>query len=230
MKHKLAVVTGGGSGTGKEVARRLTAIGVEVSVWGRTEEKLRAAVHERLAVRYEVVDLADAAAVESAARELLRQDTRPSLLVHCAGVWTGGMLGDVGSVELITHLRSIVEGSVNVARAALTVFGEDAGHFVQVAAAAAKSGYPDTALNTLAKRAQDGLQEGLSRELRKGRIKISTIYPDSIADAESESVKSGTAMSYGDVADAVVFAVTASDSMDVEELILTARRSGRWDA
>ena len=82
-------------------------------------------------------------------------------------------------------------------------------------------------LETL-ERALDGLQEGLSKELRDRSIRVSSIYPNSIAAPGSEAVLAGTAMSQVDVASAILFAVNAPDSMDVDELVLTARRTGRW--
>lgn len=229
LEHRIALVTGGGGGTGLEVSRSLTGLGMYVIVWGRSKERLQAAVNAGYAKEIAVVNLGDATAVERAVAALQRSGSIPTLVVHTAGVWTDGALSEVSADDLSAHLSSIIDGSVNVARAALRLFGAGPGHFVQIAAASAKSGYPDTALNTLAKRVQDGLQEGLSRELRASEIRLTTIYPDSIAAAGSELVTSGQAMSYHDVADAVTYAVQASLSVDVDEIVLTARRTGRWD-
>ena len=230
MEHRIALVTGGGGGTGLEVSRSLTGLGMHVIVWGRTEERLQAAVNAGHAKAIAVMDLGNAAAVEQAAAALQRSGSVPTLVVHTVGVWTGGTLREVSADGLSAHLSSVIDASVNAARAALVLFGDGPGHFVQIAAASAKPGYPDTALNMLAKRVQDGLQEGLTRELRAGEIRVTTIYPDSIAAAGSESVNSGYAMSYRDVADAVVYAVQASPTVDVDEIVLTARRTGRWDS
>jgi len=43
---KVAIVTGGGSGIGKEVAIRLVQEGANVVIGGRDENKLQKAVHE----------------------------------------------------------------------------------------------------------------------------------------------------------------------------------------
>jgi NADP-dependent 3-hydroxy acid dehydrogenase YdfG len=228
LQHRVALVTGGAGGTGLEISRSLTELGIHVVVWGRTEERLRAVVNAGHAKEFAVVNLGDAAAVERATTSLQRSGSIPTLVIHTAGVWTAGNLWEVPTDDLRAHLSSVVDGSVYVARAALLLFADGPGHFVQVAAASAKPGYPDTALNTLAKRAQDGLQEGLSHELRASDVRVTTIYPDSIAAAGSELVTSGYAMSYRDVADAVLYALQASLTVDVDEIVLTARRTGRW--
>ncbi|WP_163364880.1 hypothetical protein, partial [Escherichia coli] len=69
-----------------------------------------------------------------------------------------------------------------------------------IAAASAKPGFSDTALNIMAKRAQDGHAEGLIRELRGTPMRVTTIYPDSIGANDSPSVSRGDAISYDDLA------------------------------
>ena len=59
MEHLSAVVIGGGAGTGREVARMLTAQGVAVEVWGHAEEPLVQVVKEGDARSFQVVDIAD---------------------------------------------------------------------------------------------------------------------------------------------------------------------------
>jgi NADP-dependent 3-hydroxy acid dehydrogenase YdfG len=57
---------------------------------------------------------------------------------------------------------------------------------------------------------------------------VTSIYPNAIAPAGSDAVAAGDAMSQVDVASAILFAVNAPDSMDVDELMLTSRNGGRW--
>ena len=228
MDHQSAVVIGGGSGTGREVARMLTAQGVAVEVWGHAEAPLAQVVEEGDARSFQVVDIADPDNIYAAGTRAASGEVPVSLVVHTAGIWTPGDLVDVTPEKVGVHLGVVVAGSVHIARMAVLLFGDDPGHLVQIAAASAKPGFGDTALNKLAKRALDGLQEGLSKELRDRSVRVSSIYPNSIAAPGSEAVLAGTAMSQVDVASAILFAVNAPDSMDVDELVLTARRTGRW--
>jgi NADP-dependent 3-hydroxy acid dehydrogenase YdfG len=229
MIYKTAIVTGGGSGTGREVARKLTEAGVDVEVWGRDEGRLRSAVDEGLAVSHSRVDIGDPDDVTRAFPSTAGRLGPVQVVVHCAGVWTEGNLADVSEVNLSAHILTVISGSVAIARGAVRAFGGNAGHYIQIAAASAKSGYPDTALNTLAKRALDGLHEGLTRELRGADIRLTTIYPDNISASNSPDVEAGTAMTYADVAEAVMFAVRAPKTVDVEEIVLTSRKTGRWE-
>jgi short-subunit dehydrogenase len=85
-----AVVTGGSSGIGLAVARLLVARGFEVELWARGAGRLEAAVADLggqgRGVAGRVCDVADPAAVESAAQAVLRARPTVSLLVGAAGV------------------------------------------------------------------------------------------------------------------------------------------------
>ncbi|MET7378733.1 SDR family oxidoreductase [Streptomyces sp. NPDC005526] len=224
-----ALVTGGGSGTGREVAKRLTAQGVHVTVWGRSAERVRTVVDAGDAAAWRAVDIADPDSVRVGTEALQAERGTVSLVVHCAGIWTPGALGEVDVAVIRQHIDAIVLGSVLVARSAETLIGSEPGQFIHVAAASAKPGFPDTALNTLAKRAQDGLHEGLTRELRGSGLRITAVYPDSVSDEGSASVAAGTAMSYADVADAILYASSCSSTVVPSEITLTARKTGRWE-
>ncbi|MGW9211308.1 SDR family NAD(P)-dependent oxidoreductase [Embleya sp. NPDC055664] len=227
--YRRALVTGGGSGTGREVANRLTAAGMSVTVWGRSAPALEETVRAGGAQEWRSVDVANADAVAAGVAALSADADPVGLVVHCAGIWTPGALHELTVQALRAHLDAVVLGSVLIARATHTLIGDHPGHFVQVAAASAKPGFPDTALNQLAKRAQDGLHEGLTRELRHSAIRVTTIYPDSVAADNSSAVASGSAMSYSDVADAILYAVGSATSVVPSELVLTAPGSGRWE-
>ena len=89
-----ALVTGGGSGIGRAIALRLAADGYDVTIWGRTEQKLQDTIAQLDAtcpgrIHAQVVDIREVDQVDAALAELLnRLDTdRTSLdvLVNNAG-------------------------------------------------------------------------------------------------------------------------------------------------
>jgi NAD(P)-dependent dehydrogenase (short-subunit alcohol dehydrogenase family) len=81
---RTAVVTGGGTGIGKEIARTLAADGLDVTITGRREDVLDKTVAElgRRSVRAVAFDAADPAAIEAA---LPRLPERVDVLVNNAG-------------------------------------------------------------------------------------------------------------------------------------------------
>ena len=74
----------------------------------------------------------------------------------------------------------------------------------------------------ISERAQDGLHEGLVRELAGSGIRFTTVYPDNIRAAGSEAVTSGEAMSYDDVADVIMWVLNASPTVWIQEILMTS--------
>ena len=81
----VAVITGGSSGIGAEVARLLTAGGWRCVLVARGEERLRALADE-LGAEAEVCDVADRAAVDALAERIVARHPRIKLLVNNAGI------------------------------------------------------------------------------------------------------------------------------------------------
>lgn len=88
----VAVVTGGSSGIGAAVARRLTVKGWRCVLVARNRERLRAAAQE-LGAEYEVCDVGDRPAVDRMAATVMERHPGVKLLVNSAGV-SGRTPGD----------------------------------------------------------------------------------------------------------------------------------------
>src|SRR5438552_5346548 len=81
----VAVITGGSSGIGAEVARLLTAAGWRCVLVARGEERLRVLAGE-LGAEAEVCDVGDREAVGALAHRVIARHPRIKLLVNNAGV------------------------------------------------------------------------------------------------------------------------------------------------
>ncbi len=103
MPHfQRAWVTGGSSGIGRALARRLAAAGTEVIVSARNEERLTAVAAE-LGAHPLPLDVTDAAAVEAAVEAIWRAFGPLDLAVLNAGGSVSG--GDKSAAELEANLR-----------------------------------------------------------------------------------------------------------------------------
>ena len=100
LRGDVALITGGGTGLGREIALLLAAEGCDLVLWGRREAPLlavkeeaaaaaTAAGFESLSVRVASVDISDHSAVAAAAEELLGGGGRVDILVSNAGIHLG---------------------------------------------------------------------------------------------------------------------------------------------
>ena len=84
-EERIALVTGGNKGLGRETVRRLREAGHTVYIGARSEERGRVAAEE-LGVGFVRLDVADEGSVAGAAAELGRREGRLDVLVNNAGI------------------------------------------------------------------------------------------------------------------------------------------------
>jgi uncharacterized oxidoreductase len=96
------LITGGGSGIGRELAHRFQALGNKVVVAGRRREALEEAIGGREGMYAVELDVAEPASIKAAARELVADHPDLNILVNNAGIMASEDLGgsrDLGIAE-----------------------------------------------------------------------------------------------------------------------------------
>ena len=123
---RAALVTGGGTGIGAAIARRLAADGYGVCITGRRREPLEAVAAETgaLAVQGDTGDPADAEKAVAAAKEAFG---RLDLLVCNAGIGLGGTVEEQSPEGWDAVLRTNLTGAFLACRAALPELVRDEG-------------------------------------------------------------------------------------------------------
>ena len=191
VKGQAALVTGGGSGIGADVARHLAAAGARVAVLDIDEGGARTVAAEigGLAVACDVSDAAAGAAAVAAGRAA---HGPARILINVAGILIAGrILGRDGPLPLEKFRRVIdvnLVGTFNMMRlAAADMAGLDPledgerGVIISTSSVAAYEGQIGQAAYAASKAGIAGLTIAAARDLARAGIRVLTIAPGLIA-------------------------------------------------
>jgi len=192
FKGRVAVVTGGASGIGLGVARRLAAEGARLALWDRDTAGLKRAAAELGDKVYQVaLDLTDAACVDRAARDTVAELGGIDILVASAGI-TGPnttlaeypvdewkRVFDV-NVHALFYCNKAVLGPMRA---------KDYGRIVNIASVAGKEGNPNASAYSASKAAVIGLTKSLGKELSKTGIRVNCVTPAAVKTAIFDQMK-----------------------------------------
>ncbi|WP_414447301.1 SDR family NAD(P)-dependent oxidoreductase [Burkholderia sp. 22PA0099] len=184
FSSKVAIVTGGGSGIGKEVAARLVKAGASVVIGGRNEAKLKQAAAEIDASGARVRHLAGDIATPAAAAALVELATQAfggvDILINNAGIFTPKPFLEVDEAEYDGFLDIILKGKFFMAQAAAKAMQlRGGGAIVQTGSlwALQAIGATPSAAYSAANAGVHALTRNLAIELAPSRIRINTVAP-----------------------------------------------------
>ena len=173
MDHLKACVTGGSRGIGRAIAAALTAAGHHVTILGRTQATLDAAVAAGDAQAAEAVDVA--------ATERLSAIVAAGgfdILVNNAGGADTASFAKTSTEQFRRMFELNVLSAVEASRAALPAMLERrSGRIINIASTAGLKGYGYVSAYVTAKHALVGLTKALAIELAKTGITVNAICP-----------------------------------------------------
>jgi NAD(P)-dependent dehydrogenase (short-subunit alcohol dehydrogenase family) len=177
---RVAVVTGGVSGIGLAIARRLAAEGAKLAIWDRDQAALDgAAAKLGVAVHTECLDLVDAAAVMQAGVTTAQAMGRIDMLVASAGI--AGPNAPTWEYPIADWQRIMdvnVNGVFYCNRSVVPhMLAGGWGRIVNIASIAGKEGNPNAVAYSASKAAVIGLTKSLGKELAGTDIRVNCVTP-----------------------------------------------------
>jgi 3-oxoacyl-[acyl-carrier protein] reductase len=176
---RAAIVTGGASGLGKAVAKRIVAEGGTVALWDLNPEALAAAREEVGAADVQALDVSDAAAVDAAARASAAALGKVDILICSAGI-TGATV-PVHEFPIDSWLRVIdinLNGLFYCNRAVVPLLlANGYGRIVNIASVAGKEGNPNASAYSASKAGVIGLTKSLGKELAGKGVIVNALTP-----------------------------------------------------
>ncbi|NET28904.1 SDR family oxidoreductase [Okeania sp. SIO1I7] len=181
-----AIITGGSSGIGKEIAKLLATEGSNISIIARNPKKLEAAKAEITATilnpEQKIItipaDVAHRGATETAIRQAVKEIGTPDLLITAAGISHPGYFREL-PIEIFEQTMAInYFGSLYCVRAVLPMMEQQKkGHIVMISSGAGLIGIYGYTPYCPSKFAIRGLAESLRGELKLSGISVSVVYP-----------------------------------------------------
>ncbi|MEX2214663.1 MAG: SDR family oxidoreductase [Phycisphaeraceae bacterium] len=191
LTGQVALVTGGASGIGKDIAKALVQHGAKVLIGSRTLDKVEAAVTE---LRRETetdeadpiepiiagisLDVCSDASVDLGMKKCIDLFSRLDILVNCAGIMIKKPTFDLTMAEFNAVHDSHVTGSFRCAQAAGHLMREQhSGCIINVASISSYVGLTEVTAYASAKSAIMGLTRQLACEWAKFGIRTNGIAP-----------------------------------------------------
>lgn len=239
LKGKVAVITGASSGIGEATAVALARAGAKVCLLARRLDRLAALCESIEKEGFEkplhiAADVSKPEDIENAVKNALEKFTRIDILVNNAGVM---YLGPIEGANIDDWRRMFdinVLGLMNFTHAVLPhMVSNGYGHIVNISSVSGKVVSARSAAYSATKFAVGAFSEGLRQEVSSKGIRVTVIQPgavtteltDHITDsATKKSVKDWVAkmnaLSSEDIANAIVYAVSQSPAVNVNEITI----------
>ena len=183
---KNILITGGGSGLGKQMAIQYSQLGGEVMILGRNEKKLVNAVKKFSAdnynLNYQVLDVRDEKSIKNLAEKLESQNKLPDIVINNAAGNFISRSQTLSSNAWNTIIDIVLRGTVNMT----SEFGRrmidtnKRGVFLNISTTYAQTGSAFVVPSAIAKAGCDNLTKSLAAEWGKYGIRFLSIAPGPI--------------------------------------------------
>ena len=225
LNGKIAIVTGASSGLGADFSRRLVAKGTVVYGIARRADRLEKLQNELGSAFHPVVmDIT----IENDVRKWVSDtfnDTLPDILVNNAGIGKFGAIDALSSDDWHTMINLNLNAIFYLTSAITPLMKRNDAvcHIINIASIAGKLGNPNISGYNATKFALGGFSDALMKELRNDGIKVSCLYPGSIATEffkHSGNELHDRMMQSDDVATVLINVLEMPDSFLIDEVVM----------
>jgi NAD(P)-dependent dehydrogenase (short-subunit alcohol dehydrogenase family) len=237
LSGKVALVTGASRGIGRSIGETLAHAGAHVVLVARSADGLesvrRTIVGRGGSAIALVADVSSEGDVVRAFGHVVEEIGQLDVSIHNAGVGAFGPLSEL-SVEDFDRVMAVnARGTFLCCREAVGVMGaRRQGTIINVSSIVGVRGYPEQSAYAASKHAVMGLTKSLAVEAQALGIRVSAILPGGVDTdlirAARPDIPDGELMLPEDVSQAVLFLLSLSDRVAVDEIRLRRRTSRPW--
>ncbi|HEY2801457.1 MAG TPA: 3-oxoacyl-[acyl-carrier-protein] reductase [Chthoniobacterales bacterium] len=238
FENQVAIVTGAGRGIGHAIALRLAEEGARVASVSRREETSKSTadeinVHRADAAKAYAVDVADHAAVQQTAAQILQDFGRVDILINNAGVTRDGLSMRMSMEDWDTVMDTNLKGAFSFTQAVMrAMVKQRSGRIINISSIAGLTGNAGQANYAASKAGLIGLTKTLARELASRGITVNAVapgfietdmtgvLPDQVKEAILGKIPLGKFGESADIAAAVAF-LAAPEAKFITGQVLT---------
>lgn len=241
VENKVVIITGASSGIGEETAKTLAKNGAKVVLSARREDRLQKLVSEigsekAAYLKSDVSDPDDMKAIVALAREKFG---RVDVLFANAGIMPGGNMSELKVRDWMGMVDINIKGVLYSMAAVLPEFNaQKSGHIIVTSSVAGTKSVPGNAVYSGTKHFVRALIDSFRTEsvMEGTNIRTTIIYPgaiktellNTIAPSETKSMVEEFYKNFGlepdAIANAVLYAVSQPDNVDVSDMIVRPTR------
>ena len=193
LAGKLALITGGGSGIGFDIAKCMVSAGGRVVITGRREEPLREAVDKlgELA-QYRVNDVTKRDALDALVEEIERTIAPIDTLVNNAGINMKKPALEVTDEDFDRIVHTNLNSVFSLTRVcAQRMMDRKSGSIIMISSMAAYYGIDRVAAYAASKSGVEGMVKVLASEFSGNGVRVNSIAPGFIETAMSKTAMGG---------------------------------------
>lgn len=192
MKKRTAIVTGGASGIGLAIVKRLAQSGANVAIWDMDEKAMADAAKGISGVKVHTakVDVSKISDVQAAFKSTVAALPKVDALVNSAGVAGKNATTWDYPVDEWLRVHDInLNGTFYTCRTVVPhMINNKYGRIVNIASIAGKEGNPNASAYSSSKAAVIGLTKSLGKELAKNGINVNCVTPAAVKTPIFEQV------------------------------------------
>ncbi|MCC5942526.1 MAG: SDR family NAD(P)-dependent oxidoreductase [Balneolaceae bacterium] len=227
LSNKTAIVTGASSGIGIAFSEKLVQKGTKVYGLARRLNKLQE-IQQQLGDLFIPVemDITRANDIENWVKSQFTEDYSPDILINNAGLGTFGNVEELSIEDWDTMMNTNLNGVFYITRQVVPFMKKNPNHchIINISSVAGLLGNPQISAYNATKFGLRGFSEALFKELRYDKIKVSTMFPGSIATHffgdDKEANTHPNMMQPGDVADTLIHLLETPDNILINEVTL----------
>lgn len=230
-----SLITGGTSGLGYELAKKLVKIGKNIIIMGRDEEKLNNSLKELKNISCDVkivgvkIDISKLSEVDKFFLDLKTDNIEIEHLYNNAGKGFYGSVEELREDDISSILNSNLVGLINMTSRVIIHMKnlEQKCRIINILSTAALVGKKNETIYNAAKWGAKGFLESVRDEVRGGNIEVIIFYPGGMNTPFWNDINSGynfsTFMKAEDVAEEIVH-TSLNNKMLVSDVVINRRK------